>query len=127
VLFLSLADHLATVGPRLEWGGWRRHVAVIKHILMQRYADETLAAPPRLLTGHDLMQTLGLSPGPLVGQLLATVEEAQGAGEVRSREDALTLARRELDEQAGSEKLGQRPDATPSSEGASRQQAKGKR
>jgi poly(A) polymerase len=49
VLFLSLADHLATVGSRLEWGGWRDHVAVIKHILMQRSADETLA-PPRLLT-----------------------------------------------------------------------------
>jgi len=103
VLFLSLADHLATVGPRLEWAGWRRHVAVIKYILMQRFADETLVAPPRLLTGHDLMETLGLAPGPLVGQLLATVEEAQGAGEVRSREEALTLARRELDERAATE------------------------
>jgi poly(A) polymerase len=106
VLFLSLADHLATVGPRLEWGGWRGHVAVIKHILMQRYADETLTAPPRLLTGHDLIEALGLSPGPLVGQLLATVEEAQAAGEVRSRDEALTLARRELDERAATEARG---------------------
>ena len=106
VLFLSLADHLATVGPRLEWGDWRGHVAVIKHILMQRFADETLAAPPRLLTGHDLMEALGVSPGPLVGQLLAAVEEAQGAGEVRSREEALALARRELERQAGAEARG---------------------
>jgi len=106
VLFLSLADHLATVGPRLEWDGWHRHVAVIKYILMQRFADETLAAPPRLLTGHDLMEALGLSPGPLVGQLLVAVEEAQGAGEVRSREEALTLARRELDERAAREARG---------------------
>jgi poly(A) polymerase len=97
VLFLSLADHLATVGPRLEWDGWRRHVAVIKYILMQRFADETLVAPPRLLTGYDLMEALALSPGPLVGQLLAAVEEAQGAGEVRDREEALALARRELE------------------------------
>jgi poly(A) polymerase len=103
VLFLSLADHLATVGPRLEWDGWRRHVAVIKHILMQRYADETLAAPPRLLTGHDLMKALGVSPGPLLGQLLAAVEEAQGAGEVRSREEGLAVARRELDRLAGAQ------------------------
>jgi poly(A) polymerase len=103
VLFLSLADHLATVGPRLEWDGWRGHVAVIKHILMQRFADETLAAPPRLLTGHDLMEALGVSPGPLVGQLLAAVEEAQGAGEVRSREEGLALARRELDRRAGAQ------------------------
>jgi poly(A) polymerase len=101
VLFLSLADHLATVGPRLEWNGWRRHVAVIKHILMQRHVDETLTAPPRLLTGHDLMEALGVSPGPLVGQLLAAVEEAQGAGEVRSREEGLALARREHDRLVG--------------------------
>ena len=98
VLFLSLADHLATVGPRVEWGGWRRHVAVVKYIMMQRFADETLATPARLLSGHDLMAALGLSPGPLVGHLLAAVEEAQGAGEVRSREQA--LARRELERRA---------------------------
>jgi len=97
VLFLSLADHLATVGPRLEWDGWRRHVAVIKYILTQRFADETLAAPPRLLTGHDLMEALGLSPGPLVGELLAAAEEAQGAGEIRTPDDALALARHELE------------------------------
>jgi poly(A) polymerase len=103
VLFLSLADHLATVGPRLEWNGWRGHVAVIKHILMQRDADETLTAPPRLLTGHDLMEELGVSPGPLVGQLLAAVEEAQGAGEVRSREEGLAFARREFDRLASAQ------------------------
>jgi poly(A) polymerase len=106
VLFLSLADHLATVGPRVEWGGWRGHVAVVKHILMQRFAEEPLMAPPRLLTGHELMEALGLSPGPLVGQLLAAVEEAQGAGEVRSREEALALARRELDGRAGEQTRG---------------------
>ncbi len=100
VLFLSLADHLATVGPRVEWGGWQGHVAVVKYFLTQRSADETLATPPRLLTGHDLMEALGLSPGPLVGQLLAIVEEAQGAGDVRTREEALALARRELRERA---------------------------
>jgi poly(A) polymerase len=97
VLFLSLADHLATVGPRLEWDGWRGHVAVIKYILTQRFADETLATPSRLVTGHDLMAALGLSPGPLVGELLAVVQEAQGAGEVHSADEALALARRELE------------------------------
>jgi poly(A) polymerase len=106
VLFLSLADHLATVGPRLDWGGWRGHVAVIKYILMQRFVDETLTAPPRLVTGHDLMEALGISPGPLVGQLLAAVEEAQGAGEVHSPDEALALARRELERRAATQARG---------------------
>ena len=106
VLFLSLADHLATVGPRVEWSGWRGHVAVIKYIMMQRFADETLATPPRLLSGDDLMEALSLSPGPLVGQLLASVEEAQGAGEIRSRDEALALVRRELERRAGAQGAG---------------------
>ena len=119
VLFLSLADHLATVGPRLEWSGWRGHVAVVKYILTQRFADETLTAPARLLTGHDLMEALGLSPGPLVGELLAAVEEAQGAGDIRSREEALALARREMERRAAAQ--------APSGEGGLQQVRKGKR
>ena len=95
VLFLSLADHLATVGPRVSIYGWRDHVSLINYMLSKRYEEETLLRPPRLVTGHDLMSELGLEPGPLVGRLLETVREAQAAGEVSSREEALLLARRE--------------------------------
>jgi len=96
VLFLSLADHLATVGPRLNWDDWQAHLNVVGFILAWRFQEE-LAAPPRLVTGHDLMDALGLAPGPLVGQLLEAVQEAQAAGEVATREQALALARQELD------------------------------
>jgi len=96
VLFLSLADHLATVGPRLDWDDWRAHLGVVGYILVWRFQEE-LAAPPRLVTGHDLMDALSLAPGPLVGRLLEAVQEAQAAGEVTTREQALALARRELE------------------------------
>lgn len=97
VLFLSLADHLATVGPRLDWDDWRNHLEVVGFILAQRFQEEVLTAPPRLVTGHDLMDALGLAPGPLVGRLLAAVQEAQAAGEVTTREEAVALARQELE------------------------------
>jgi hypothetical protein len=42
------------------------------------------------------MAELNLSPGPLVGRLLETVREAQAAGEISTREEALALARAEL-------------------------------
>jgi hypothetical protein len=42
------------------------------------------------------MEALGIGPGPGVGRILAAVEEAQGAGEIGSREEALALARRLL-------------------------------
>ncbi|UCH86184.1 MAG: CCA tRNA nucleotidyltransferase [Dehalococcoidia bacterium] len=96
VLFLSLADHLATVGPRLDWDDWRAHLGVVGYILAWRFQEEK-AVPPRLITGHDLMDALGLTPGPLVGRLLEAVQEAQAAGEVTTREQALALARQELE------------------------------
>jgi poly(A) polymerase len=96
VLFLSLADHLATVGPRLDWDDWRAHLGVVGFILAWRFQEE-VAAPSRLITGHDLMDALELTPGPLVGRLLEAVQEAQAAGEVTTREQALALARQELE------------------------------
>ena len=43
--------------------------------------------PPRLLGGDDLM-ALGYQPGPLLGEILRALEEAQLEGEVVSRPDA---------------------------------------
>jgi putative nucleotidyltransferase with HDIG domain len=97
-LFVSLADHLATVGPRISRAAWRRHVAVVNHILRSRYAAPAAAAPSRLVDGHVLMAELGLAPGPLVGELLEAVREAHAAGEVHTRDEAVSLARRRLSE-----------------------------
>lgn len=47
--------------------------------------------PPKLLTGHDLIQA-GLRPGPQLGRLLLAVEDAQLEGRVRSKEEAVALA-----------------------------------
>jgi len=94
VLFLSLADHLAARGPRMRVTSWRNHVAYVNHIMARRHLEESLVEPPRLVTGHDVMAALGIGPGPEVGQLLRAVEEAQGAGEIRTREDALALVSR---------------------------------
>ena len=52
--------------------------------------------PAPLLTGRDLIAA-GYRPGPLFGQVLHEVEDAQLEGVVSSREEALELARRKLD------------------------------
>jgi poly(A) polymerase len=95
-LFLSLADHLATVGPRLNEAGWRQHVALVNYILTKRFQEEETVSPPRLLGGDELMAELNISPGPHVGRLLETLREAQAAGDVSTREEALALARATL-------------------------------
>jgi len=52
--------------------------------------------PVKLIDGHDIMDTYGLAPGPLVGKLLAMVNEAHASGELSTREEALALVRRKL-------------------------------
>jgi poly(A) polymerase len=46
--------------------------------------------PPKLLTGTDLLEA-GYEPGPLLGKILATIEEAQLNGELNNREEALSF------------------------------------
>jgi putative nucleotidyltransferase with HDIG domain len=94
VLLLSLADHLAARGPRMRVASWRNHVAYVNHVMARRHQEESLVEPPRLLTGHEVMDALGVEPGPEVGRLLRAVEEALGAGEIHTREEALALVRR---------------------------------
>ena len=97
-LFLSLADHLGTVGPNVSREGFRAHVAVVSHILHLRLMDEGVTSPAKLVSGHDLMRELGLEPGALLGALLEAVREAQAAGEVSTPAEALALARQRLAE-----------------------------
>jgi len=98
-LFLSLADHLATVGPRFSMVGWRLHVSLVNYILGKRFQEEALVAPSRLVRGDELMAELGLSPGPLVGELLEMIREAQAAGEITTRVEALEMVRAALAEE----------------------------
>ena len=91
-LFLSLADHLATRGPNLESGNWKEHTRVAAYILSERLKQKELTAPPRLITGHDLIKIFGIKPGPKLGEILETVSEALAAQEISTREEALALA-----------------------------------
>jgi poly(A) polymerase len=48
--------------------------------------------PPRLLTGQDLIAE-GFQPGPAFGKALEEVETAQLEGQIRTKEEALRIAR----------------------------------
>ncbi|HUS06214.1 MAG TPA: CCA tRNA nucleotidyltransferase [Bryobacteraceae bacterium] len=53
-------------------------------------------APPRLLTGGDLIAA-GYTPGPEFGDVLSAVEDAQLEGRIHTKEEGLSLARTLLD------------------------------
>ena len=51
--------------------------------------------PPKLLTGDDLL-SLGFEAGPVLGRILAAVEEAQLNGELNDKEDAISFVESEF-------------------------------
>ena len=48
--------------------------------------------PPKLITGRDLIEA-GYQPGPLFGPVLEAIETAQLEGQIKTREQALRLAK----------------------------------
>jgi poly(A) polymerase len=100
ILFLSLADHLATRGPRLDLNGWQEHTRLVDYVLTQRSEQERLVVPAKLVDGHDLIRIFGMSPGPKMGEILEAVREAQASGEVATREGAIAYIRDRLETEA---------------------------
>jgi poly(A) polymerase len=96
VTVLSVADRLATRGDNFE-------AAIAKHLeLARRLLPDALAwaaDPPRPpLRGDQLARALGITPGPLVGGLLAELEAASFSGELATPEEAIKRARQLIDD-----------------------------
>jgi poly(A) polymerase len=95
-LILSLADAAAATGPRLQQERWRGHVAYCRYVLYEasRIDSPEQGTRKRLVDGNDLMTELGLEPGPLLGQVLSQLDEAQAVGEIETRAQAIAYARK---------------------------------
>ncbi len=90
---LSLADHLATFDGTGDETQWQNLISVVTELFrhyFEQYAETV--APEPLINGRDLMQLLEIPAGPELGRLLRLVQEAQAAGELTTREEALAFA-----------------------------------
>ena len=94
-IYLNAADFLAARGPTLDVRSWESYCQRIAYALKwwEQQKARTPATTPRLVDGKALMEALGLPPGPVVGQLLDALREAEAVGEVTDREAAIGLAR----------------------------------
>lgn len=92
LLVLALAERRTIAGqlPCVEFEQLTCH-------LLECYRTPGPMTDPPLVDGHTLMEKLGLSRGPRVGQLLSLIREAQAVGEVTTQQEALILARILLD------------------------------
>jgi tRNA nucleotidyltransferase/poly(A) polymerase len=95
VTLLSVADRLATRGRKADVA-IARHLELARVVLAEALAERAAGSRPRLVRGDELAAALGLEPGPMVGRLLAELDAAAFAGEVRTREQAIDHARRVL-------------------------------
>ncbi len=99
-LFLvAMADALAGKGTgspeKMEQELVQLYDRLIR-VWQERVAPVQSAQP--LLNGHDLMDELGMQPGPLMGEILTRLQNARMEGRVATRSEALALAGRYLRE-----------------------------
>jgi hypothetical protein len=95
VTLLSIADRLATRGEHAQ-ESIEAHLGVARGMLADALRWHAEGPAPALLRGDELAAELGIAIGPQVGELLDALAEAQYAGELDTREQALAYARRWL-------------------------------
>ena len=95
ILLLSMADHLATHGSDVELERWVARLGLIDRMFEAYFGQrEEVVTPPPLVNGHDVMEAFGLKPGKQVGVILEALREAQAAGEIATKEEALRLVKK---------------------------------
>jgi putative nucleotidyltransferase with HDIG domain len=94
VTLLSAADRLAArgSGPLASQEMVDAHMDLVREMLPE--ALDWHSSPPRPpVTGTDLQEALGMTPGPRLGEVLEALRQAAFAGEATDRQSALDLAR----------------------------------
>lgn len=87
-------DRMATRGPKSRLDQLDQQRGRLEELINAYFfRQEEVVKPPRLIDGRQLMRTFKLTPGPLIGELLGAIEEAQAEGRIRTGDDALALAR----------------------------------
>jgi poly(A) polymerase len=91
-------EHLAL--HRLDCMSSHRNLEAYEFVTnFVRTTPPEVVEPKRLMTGEDVIG-LGFSSGPIIGKILAAVEEAQLNGELASRAEAISFVDRRFREEA---------------------------
>lgn len=102
LVLLGLADLRATYEQNLPQATWVAALDVARLLLENWWEKpEEAVSPPRLLTGNDIIKEFNLLPGPQIGELLEAIREAQAAGQIGDRFQALEFVRVWLSQSQG--------------------------
>ena len=94
ILIIAIADQRATRGPLTTKKDRLLHEKVINK-LIKYYFDKQKEKPfVRLINGDDLIKKLKLKPSQIFSKILREVEEAQAEGSIKTKKEALVLAKK---------------------------------
>lgn len=90
VALLAIADHLATYKGLGNADQWQSLLQIVQQLLHAYFAENTqVVAPKPLLNGRFIMRELHLKSGPEIGRITRLLQEAQAAGEINTKEEAI--------------------------------------
>jgi len=95
IILMAYADALATPLRAEGVAGQLRLARKLEGLLRDLEAEAK--RPPRLITGHDI-KALGVPPGPIYKKLLNEIEELRAEGVIRTREEALEMLKKLVEE-----------------------------
>ncbi len=94
ILLLSLADQRSTRGPLTTEADQAHHETICRQ-LIERYLEQKRQKPyVPLVNGRDIMKALKTEGSPLIGQILDEIQEQHVLGKIKSKAQALELARK---------------------------------
>jgi putative nucleotidyltransferase with HDIG domain len=97
IILIAYGDMSSAKGPLADSARMDEFRSLMND-LFRYYREEYYPTvnTPELIKGRDLMVVFQMKPGPLMGQLLKEVREAQLSGQLKTRELALDFASRWL-------------------------------
>ena len=94
ILLLSLADQRATRGPLTTDSDQKHHENICLGLVHEYFEKQKEEPFVPLINGNDLIKTLKLKPSPLFKLVLDEVEEQQVLQKIKTKTQAMTLARK---------------------------------
>ncbi len=93
ILLLSLADQRSTCGPATTQRDQDHHEEICLKLVQRAFEKRNEKPFLRLINGDDLIRSLKIKPSPVFTSILNEIEEQQNLGKIKTKKEALVLAR----------------------------------
>ncbi len=92
-LLISIADQRSTRGRLTTEESRVQHEKTCFSLIKEFFRKQKEKKLPRLINGDDLKRKFKLEPSPLIGKILAEIEELQAIGKISSKQQAFKIAK----------------------------------